>query len=242
MKPRDRAVTRWLMITVGLVSVLELPDLAATRRGSSPARFVQAFIYACYNNKNENAWAGREEIQRYGADPDKLPPGAGACYSISAERWAVRRTRHRGGTAEVETDIWIWQWGDCDWSARYYPSKRTRLTFTLVRKDGAWRLKDYHPLVPRKRALQARDEPYYLVIAGTFRTLRAADEHARRYSQVLSYEAPAAVERSGDFARLRQGWFVVIPGYGETSSLNEAEAVRKRLASSGVSAYLRRIR
>jgi hypothetical protein len=230
-----------LLLTIELAWSLQIQGPAEARRKATPAQIVQAFLSACYNNRNEDAWAGREEIGRFGAEPEKLPPGSGACYSIAAERWAIRRTRQRGTTAEVDTDIWIWERQDCDWSERYYPSKRTRLPFTLVRKAGEWRLKDYHPLVPRKRALAVRDSPFYLVIAGSFRTERAADLHARRYSNTLSSESPGSIERSGDFARLERGWYVVVPGGGQVSSRDEGELVLKRLASAGVSAYLRRI-
>ena len=116
------------------------------------------------------------------------------------------------------------------------------MNFPLVREAGAWKLQSYHPLLSREQALEARDEPLYLVIAGSFRTSRAAERHLQRYYGVLSAnDSIASIERAGDFANLRPGWFIVLPDDGQASSLGEARQVRARLAKSGVSAYVRRI-
>jgi hypothetical protein len=111
-----------------------------------------------------------------------------------------------------------------------------------LQQGRQWRLTEYHPMFPRKDALRYRDGPFYMVIAGSFPTEAAAERYVRQYWRVLSEDqCPALVERSGDFARLRPGWFIVIPCGGETFTLKEAHAVRRKLAQAGVRAYVRRV-
>jgi hypothetical protein len=228
----------WLLATLVLGTMVPTPSFARARKKASPAQVVRSFLRASYNRK-DTTHPG-DAIQRYCTGP--VSAQSGACYSIAAERWSVGRTRFRGKIAEVDADVWIWRWQDCDWSERNYPSRKTRLTFTAVREAGEWRLQAYHPLLSRKEALEARDEPFYLVIAGCFRTKAAAENHLRLHSKVLEEdESGPAVERSHHFANLNSGWFVVVPGGGVASSPAEAESTRKRLASSGVDAYVRRI-
>ncbi len=113
------------------------------------------------------------------------------------------------------------------WASRYYPAKKTRLTFTLSNDKERWRVTRYHPLMPQAQAAKYRDRPFYLVIAGCFRKKARAERHAERVLERSS--RLAQVEQSSDFANLRPGWFIVVPSGGLCWSIQEARALVQEL-------------
>jgi hypothetical protein len=216
------------------------PLRAGSPTSRPPDQIVQAFLRTCYSGRPGSAWeTAQEALQTYGVQMSE-PPG-GAAYMIAADRWSIRRTRVGGATAEVDTDFRVYYWQGCEWSERYYPARTIRLTFTLARRGQGWRLKRFHPLFPRADTLAYRDRPFYLVIAGCFRSRKAAERYYFRHQDALGDDVIPSIRRSDELATLRKGWYAVVPRDGECLSREEAEQVSRRLTDRGVPAYVRRI-
>jgi hypothetical protein len=215
-------------IPAGVLTLLAVTTNPVTAAEMAPTDLTRAFLRDCY--------AGREK-RKYLA-PSTAHTG---CLMMAAERWKIVRTRTRGSRAVVEVDAWNWYRQDCDWSERYYPARRVRLTFRAERENGQWHLTEGVPLMKRSDALRFRQQPFYLVIAGSFRTPYAARKQAAAVTAALDEDGSPNVYRSDHQRGLRPGWYVSVPPGGECTTRHEAGTLRRRLAQAGVPCYIRRI-
>lgn len=214
-----------VLVAVAVGTPGALPADAAAR---SPRAVVVAYSRA--------ALGGADTSRFLAADAQ---PFGDACYVVATDTARVRRVRVRGNNATVEVAVRAFYTQGCTWGTRYYPGKPEVLHYNLKRAGGRWRIAEYHPLVPLRTARRYWNRPYYLVIAGSFRTRAAAENHALWMNRG---DAEWQVERSDDFAGLQPGWFIVLPESAAAESDKEADRARTAFQRQGLSAYVHRVR
>jgi hypothetical protein len=231
-----RHTVRAILFAGALVPLLPAGVESEAARKAAGERLLPAGVVRQYLRARE---VGTDATRYLARDAHSAGDG---CYAIAAHRWAVQAVRTRGAAAEVDVDVWALADYHCEGSTRHYPPYRARLTFQAVRQDGRWRLLEYHPLVCRSKALEYARRPFYLVIAGSFRSAARAERHAEWVDSVVSREFPAEVRYSNELANLEKGWHLVVPDPAGHFTLRDARKLQQEHARHGVAAYIRRVR